>query len=257
MFFYPCVSYFSGLNIQAVDHPYLVVYSPTAALKGGNLASNGNVEQACGLCHDAVEDPVVSLSFLFLNKPIYFIIFYYISPFSVISYLYVEKLLMPIFVCYYFHSYSFSSLFQVTACEHIFCKGCLIDFSASLGQVSCPSCSKLLTVDLTSNKDAVVQANNKTTIKGFRSSSILNRIQLENFQTSTKIEALVCIKNLLGGICFLVSLCLACMSNSASFWLALPFTHKRAIDEWINMLEKILVVRSGALAQQLKLLPCD
>ncbi|MCH81072.1 ATP-dependent helicase rhp16-like, partial [Trifolium medium] len=117
---------------QAVDHPYLVVYSPTAAaLKGENLASNG--EQECGLCHDTVEDPVV------------------------------------------------------TSCQHTFCKGCLIDFSASLGRVSCPSCSKLLTVDLTSNNDAVV---NKTTIKGFRSSSILNRIQIENFQTSTKIEAL-------------------------------------------------------------------
>ncbi|CAL5211710.1 unnamed protein product [Lathyrus oleraceus] len=119
---------------QAVDHPYLVVYSPTAAaLKGGNLVSNGNVEVECGLCHDAVEDPVV------------------------------------------------------TSCEHTFCKGCLIDFSASLGQVSCPSCSKLLTVDLTSNKDTVVH---RTTIKGFRPSSILNRIQIENFQTSTKIEAL-------------------------------------------------------------------
>ncbi|CAJ2654829.1 unnamed protein product [Trifolium pratense] len=117
---------------QAVDHPYLVVYSPTAAaLKGENLASNG--EQECGLCHDTVEDPVV------------------------------------------------------TSCQHTFCKGCLIDFSASLGRVSCPSCSTLLTVDLTSNNDAVV---NKTTIKGFRSSSILNRIQIENFQTSTKIEAL-------------------------------------------------------------------
>ncbi|XP_058764683.1 ATP-dependent helicase rhp16-like [Vicia villosa] len=119
---------------QAVDHPYLVVYSATAAaLKQGNLASNGNVEVECGLCHDVVEDPVV------------------------------------------------------TSCEHTFCKACLIDFSASLGQVSCPSCSKLLTVDLTSNKDAVVP---KTTIKGFRPSSILNRIQIENFQTSTKIEAL-------------------------------------------------------------------
>ncbi|KAK2433568.1 P-loop containing nucleoside triphosphate hydrolase superfamily protein [Trifolium repens] len=117
---------------QAVDHPYLVVYSPTAtALKGENLVSNG--EKECGLCHDTVEDPVV------------------------------------------------------TSCQHTFCKGCLIDFSGSLGRVSCPSCSTLLTVDLTSNKDAVV---NKTTIKGFRSSSILNRIQIENFQTSTKIEAL-------------------------------------------------------------------
>ncbi|XP_057750711.1 DNA repair protein RAD16-like isoform X1 [Arachis stenosperma] len=120
---------------QAVDHPYLVVYSQATAIRQSNLPSNGNVEQACGLCHEPVEDPVV------------------------------------------------------TSCEHIFCKACLIDFSASLGQVSCPTCSKLLTVDLTSNKDVGVQAN-KTTIKGFRSSSILNRIRLENFQTSTKIEAL-------------------------------------------------------------------
>lgn len=89
---------------------------------------------------------------------------------------------------------SFYLLIQVTSCEHTFCKACLIDFSASFGQVSCPSCSKLLTVDLTSNKDAVVP---KTTIKGFRPSSILNRIQIEDFQTSTKIEALVCIHLLL------------------------------------------------------------
>ncbi|XP_027343348.1 DNA repair protein RAD16-like [Abrus precatorius] len=120
---------------QAVDHPYLVVYSHTAVLRSENVISNSTVEQVCGICHEPVEDPVV------------------------------------------------------TSCEHIFCKTCLLDFSASLGQVSCPSCCKLLTVDLTSNKEVGDHAN-KTTIKGFRSSSILNRIRLENFQTSTKIEAL-------------------------------------------------------------------
>ncbi|KAL2593974.1 hypothetical protein AAZV13_12G159900 [Glycine max] len=125
---------------QAVDHPYLVVYSQSAASRSGVMTNNGTVEQVCGICHEPVED-VVSL------------------------------------------------LFQVTTCEHAFCKACLIDFSASLGRVSCPTCSKLLTVDLTFNKDVGDQAN-KTTIKGFRSSSILNRICLENFQTSTKIEAL-------------------------------------------------------------------
>ncbi|XP_022777032.1 DNA repair protein RAD16 isoform X2 [Durio zibethinus] len=78
---------------------------------------------------------------------------------------------------------------QVTACSHVFCKACLIDFSASLGQVSCPSCSRLLTVDLTTNADAVGQSS-RTTLKGFKPSSILNRIQLNDFQTSTKIEAL-------------------------------------------------------------------
>ncbi|KAL6143899.1 hypothetical protein ACLB2K_054594 [Fragaria x ananassa] len=120
---------------QAVDHPYLVVYSATAALRIENKANIDNSEKICGICHDPAEDQVV------------------------------------------------------TACEHVFCKACLIDFSASLGQVSCPSCSKLLTVDLTTSVGAGNQTT-KTTIKGFRSSSILNRIQLENFQTSTKIEAL-------------------------------------------------------------------
>ncbi|KAF9601153.1 hypothetical protein IFM89_017058 [Coptis chinensis] len=33
----------------------------------------------------------------------------------------------------------------VTSCEHVFCKACLTDYAAALGQVSCPSCSKPLT----------------------------------------------------------------------------------------------------------------
>ncbi|KAJ9176893.1 hypothetical protein P3X46_012158 [Hevea brasiliensis] len=120
---------------QAVDHPYLVEYSKTAVQKEGKLVDAHNGEQDCGICHDPVEDPVV------------------------------------------------------TACLHVFCKACLLDFSASLGQVSCPTCSKLLTVDLTANSGGGDQIA-KTTIKGFKSSSILNRIQLNDFQTSTKIEAL-------------------------------------------------------------------
>ncbi|XVE91327.1 hypothetical protein REPUB_Repub01dG0000500 [Reevesia pubescens] len=122
---------------QAVDHPYLVVYSSTAAQRAGSIVNSdkNNDEQVCGICHDPAEDPVV------------------------------------------------------TSCAHVFCKACLIDFSASLGQVSCPSCSRLLTVDLTTNPDAGGQSS-RTTLKGFKSSSILNRIQLNDFQTSTKIEAL-------------------------------------------------------------------
>ena len=54
MFFIPY------LYIQAVDHPYLVVYSHTAALRGGSVFHNGNDEQVCGICHDPAEDPVVS-----------------------------------------------------------------------------------------------------------------------------------------------------------------------------------------------------
>lgn len=82
---------------------------------------------------------------------------------------------------------------QVTSCGHVFCKACLIDFSASMGQNSCPSCSKPLTVDFTTIKDAK-EPTTKTTLKGFRSASILNRIQLDEFQTSTKIDALVCVR---------------------------------------------------------------
>lgn len=119
---------------QAVDHPYLVQYSRTAALRSGNI-SYENIERVCGICHHPAEDPTV------------------------------------------------------TSCEHVFCKACLLDFYASLGQTSCPSCSELLTADFTKNVDDEDLAS-KTTIKGFRSSSILNRIQLDDFQTSTKIEAL-------------------------------------------------------------------
>ncbi|KAL5573355.1 hypothetical protein UlMin_022952 [Ulmus minor] len=120
---------------QAVDHPYLVVYSATAAMRNASKVDTDSEEQLCGICHDPAEDLVV------------------------------------------------------TSCEHVFCKACLINYSASLGQVSCPSCPKLLTVDWTKSVDADKKTS-KTTIKGFRSSSILNRIQLDNFQTSTKIEAL-------------------------------------------------------------------
>lgn len=81
-------------------------------------------------------------------------------------------------------------MFQVTSCAHVFCKSCLIEFSASVGQVSCPTCSKPLTVDFSTNKDHGDQ-NTRTTIKGFKRSSILNRVRLDDFQTSTKIDALV------------------------------------------------------------------
>ncbi|KAK9285779.1 hypothetical protein L1049_024980 [Liquidambar formosana] len=131
---------------QAVDHPYLVVYSKTAAIRSGGMFDTDNSVQLCGICNEPVEDVVV------------------------------------------------------TSCAHVFCKACLLDFSASLGQVSCPSCSKPLTVDLTTNMDPGDQ-NIKTSIKGFKSSSILNRIRLDDFQTSTKIDALVCdLRN-----CFILS----------------------------------------------------
>ncbi|XP_043688463.1 ATP-dependent helicase rhp16-like [Telopea speciosissima] len=112
---------------QAADHPYLVVYSQTAALKNRNTGLPDNGEQVCDICLGAAEDPVV------------------------------------------------------TSCQHVFCKDCLINYSAAMGEeASCPSCSNMLTTDSTS----------KLSPRKTKRSSILDRIRIEDFQTSTKIEAL-------------------------------------------------------------------
>uniref|UniRef100_A0A0D3GRI8 RING-type domain-containing protein n=1 Tax=Oryza barthii TaxID=65489 RepID=A0A0D3GRI8_9ORYZ len=76
----------------------------------------------------------------------------------------------------------------VTSCEHVFCKNCLIDYSATLGNVSCPSCSVPLTVDLTPRSSGEKVTPN---FKGGKRSGILGRLQnLADFKTSTKIDAL-------------------------------------------------------------------
>ncbi|CAN1843606.1 ATP-dependent helicase rhp16 [Linum perenne] len=121
---------------QAVDHPYLVVYSATAVARSGVTLDDNTSEQVCGVCHDQADDPVVS------------------------------------------------------SCEHVFCKSCLLDYSTALGEVSCPTCAKPLTVDFTSKTESGSQSRKTTTVKGFRAASILNRVKLNDFQTSTKIEAL-------------------------------------------------------------------
>uniref|UniRef100_M1APR5 DEXH helicase-like repair protein n=1 Tax=Solanum tuberosum TaxID=4113 RepID=M1APR5_SOLTU len=115
---------------QAADHRYLVMYSRKELASGNKEAED--VEQLCGLCHDAVEDPVVN------------------------------------------------------CCRHVFCNACLIDLNESVEKMPCPSCTK----PLTANNDKG-DSNSKPTVKGFRSSSILNKIHLNYFQTSTKIEALL------------------------------------------------------------------
>ncbi|PIA28802.1 hypothetical protein AQUCO_06600014v1 [Aquilegia coerulea] len=118
---------------QAVDHPYLVIYSNSAVSRNQNNI-NGAVHN-CGLCHEQAEDPVV------------------------------------------------------TSCEHAFCKACLTDYAAALGEALCPSCSKPLTADFTAEMNPGDQST-RTTIKGYRCSSIMNRIDLTEFQTSSKIDAL-------------------------------------------------------------------
>ncbi|CAA7054102.1 unnamed protein product [Microthlaspi erraticum] len=120
---------------QAVDHPYLVVYSSSRGINANLLEENKNESSECGLCHEPAEERVV------------------------------------------------------TSCEHVFCKECLIGVSTSSEKATCPTCSKPLTVDWTTKAGTEHQAS-KTTLKGFRAASIINRIKLDNFQTSTKIEAL-------------------------------------------------------------------
>ncbi|XP_078180897.1 helicase protein with RING/U-box domain-containing protein isoform X2 [Carex rostrata] len=124
---------------QAVDHPYLVLYSATSqALEGCHDYAASKTD--CGLCGGFEAEDVV-----------------------------------------------------VTSCEHSFCKSCLIDYCSSLGIPSCPTCSTPLTVDLTT-RNCGEKFQKASKVKGYRRSSILNRINLSNFKTSTKIEALSGIK---------------------------------------------------------------
>ncbi|KAL0354099.1 UNVERIFIED_CONTAM: ATP-dependent helicase rhp16 [Sesamum angustifolium] len=135
---------------QAVDHPYLVEYSLTSMERKGRTVDTSNDEKCC-LCNDHEEDTVM------LDGTILDVAYTIL------------------------HHYMVSSRFRLVLDS---------DFGATMGQNSCPSCSKPLTVDFTATKDGKRQ-NSKTTIKGFRPSSILNRIQLDDFQTSTKIDALI------------------------------------------------------------------
>lgn len=78
---------------------------------------------------------------------------------------------------------AFSKYVQVTEkCNHVFCKTCFTGYK-------CPTCSMPLTAGV-----KYLKLKNVTTslIKGYGADSILDRINLEDFQTSTKIEALVC-----------------------------------------------------------------
>ncbi|KAH0653500.1 hypothetical protein KY290_031781 [Solanum tuberosum] len=75
----------------------------------------------------------------------------------------------------------------VTCCRHVFCRACMIYLAEDVRETPCPSCTKPLTFNFSGNKD---DSSSKPTVKGFRSSSILNKIQLDKFKTSTKIEAL-------------------------------------------------------------------
>uniref|UniRef100_A0A162B2T3 RING-type domain-containing protein n=1 Tax=Daucus carota subsp. sativus TaxID=79200 RepID=A0A162B2T3_DAUCS len=172
---------------QALNHPYLVVYSKNALSQSSVANDDGEVK--CGLCHESVEDPV-----FFSSMSEYFLTCRYAEGTVVNNYANIYDRLMrvrqalnhPYLVVYSKNALSQSSVANddgevkcglchesvedpvVNACGHTFCQFCMINFSASAGQGSCPTCF----------------------ITGFKSSSILNRIRLHDFKTSTKLEAL-------------------------------------------------------------------
>ncbi|KAI5079566.1 hypothetical protein GOP47_0005045 [Adiantum capillus-veneris] len=125
---------------QAVDHPYLVVYSKSSAGVSPQFASKSDAvltDELCKICSDPLEEPVTS------------------------------------------------------SCKHTFCKACIQEFvSAATESPACPVCQSPLTVDFTTSKSNPNRSNSENTNNGYKRSSILSRIDLTQFQTSTKIDAL-------------------------------------------------------------------
>lgn len=150
---------------QAVNHPYLVVYSATAqqaqqAQQGGGTSGGGSLtpgtgaaveesksEAVCGLCHDPAEEAVTS------------------------------------------------------ACGHAFCRLCAVEYLEGAGNgaaTACPTCAAPLTINLAAPSTAAAAGATAATAVipkrrsagGPAANSILSRIDLANFQSSTKIEAL-------------------------------------------------------------------
>ncbi len=81
---------------------------------------------------------------------------------------------------------------QRTGCCHTFCRLCIQEYVMAAGEPApqCPTCQKPLTVDFTGTKSAEAKEKNAKDL-GYKRTSILSRIDLDQFQTSTKIDALV------------------------------------------------------------------
>lgn len=144
---------------QAVDHPYLVVFSKKDA-SAVSSAAGGNLE--CGICNEDITNRILS-----------------------------------------------------SCCQAAFCRSCVVDFlttSAGFSQnsadsIPCPSCRVPFTIDLNSpsdDGDAFDSIAAKSQLSSVSSvgmpslrelphvatSSILRRINLTDFSTSSKIEVL-------------------------------------------------------------------
>ena len=141
---------------QAVDHPYLIVYSKNNRIKGlappGPLVANGSVE--CVLCHEPPVDRILS-----------------------------------------------------SCCQSGYCRRCVEEYIGAAGGEStpCPSCGSPFSINLHQKSSGDVPVDDGTlamsidsstvpTLKALphvQSGSILRRINLADFATSSKIEVLV------------------------------------------------------------------
>ncbi|EPX70444.1 DNA repair protein RAD16 [Schizosaccharomyces octosporus yFS286] len=73
-------------------------------------------------------------------------------------------------------------------CHHTFCRLCISEFLSSAGEseeVACPACFIPLSIDLSA------PSMEEFSEEKFKNASILNRIDMNNWRSSTKIEALV------------------------------------------------------------------
>jgi DNA repair protein RAD16 len=155
---------------QAVDHPYLIVHSQrsnvqqsgaqanAACAAAAAAVANGSIE--CEICHEPFTDRVLS-----------------------------------------------------SCCKAGFCRGCVLEYLTTAGgddNTPCPSCRAPFTIDLNqagqdtvddgnlitpsmTNRDAPASAKDPTLkeLTHVSTGSILRRINLADFATSTKIEVLV------------------------------------------------------------------
>lgn len=147
---------------QSVDHPYLIVYSKRNTEGQQTFSASAEVTNGttdCGICHEPPTDRVTS-----------------------------------------------------SCCGTAFCRSCVIDFMSaaeniSHGNTQCPSCRRPFSIDLNQSSVNVVDDGTLTIARGTKddsfsipslkelphvaTGSILRRINLAEFATSTKIEALI------------------------------------------------------------------
>lgn len=138
---------------QAVDHPYLVVYSKRdmkARAENGVVVANGSAD--CAICHESPTDVIVS-----------------------------------------------------SCCQGPFCRTCVQDYMSvdREGSIPCPGCQAPFSIDLnqraadvvgSSSAKAAPSSDPMPTLKeltNVATGSILRRINLAEYATSSKIEALV------------------------------------------------------------------